>query len=727
MNSVFVKIPCRRFGVSVVLGPPDGLTDVDQFILRSVAAKAETVDALHSVLRLDRRIVADACIDMLRAGLLLIEPETGRIELSPHVLDAMGDPVDPRPGWARQLVGGRPPESRQYQMLQELAGGGVLPATRDGRWQPTSHRAPQNDRLPLVTDIQKPQLMTAVGRSLRRRLEDDINSDNESRRTMAQAISRQRILDVQVVPNDAPGGLDTASDVIVVEMARRPSTDEDRPDLVVVGPRSIPASIRHGIARGLSDLWDRGYARGKDQFFGRLLSTLEAVEVDVSPADESGNPHEAVERFANAVKEAAAVGNDGEALARAHLLIEDAERRAREEVDDAASDSASAELVESTARQHDLLLEALRTARDQVVLTCPWVGRLDVDEGLRDALADAVSRGVRVHVLWGIGRDTPYEEAFGPAARDLVEALSPGHGLGGLFVARRSAAIHAKLVVCDMDWMLVSTANLLNSSRNREECELAFRVRGPMDARGDESEVANSEAVVPGEGRAPVARVLRTALRWTRGLVPDFQIQRLMVEDPVLAQRRALAPSVDLDVPMHAPAATDLGRGVWLRGWEKIEKRLREKLKVAGTVVQPLHDTQHRRALFDAITGARQRLVVSSPYLGTGLLGTALMPHLRTALERGVDVVVMYGKEDSPDVAARRRELSDMGARFISRKVHAKVLVCDGWAAVSSFNFLSFEGYYDNQKRARHEFGVRVFGADMADAVVAALMRAPPV
>ena len=73
----------------------------------------------------------------------------------------------------------------------------------------------------------------------------------------------------------------------------------------------------------------------------------------------------------------------------------------------------------------------------------------------------------------------------------------------------------------------------------------------------------------------------------------------------------------------------------------------------------------------------------------------------------------------SPSPCLRRvRQLEQAGVTFLERDVHAKVLVCDDWVIVSSFNFLSFAGYYDMHRRARHELGIRVVGGRFADDIV---------
>lgn len=714
MKSIEISIPCRRFAAQVVLGDAAGLSEFEQFLVRAIALGANSVEAASGCLRLDVSLVLDACIDLLRAGLLEVAPIDGTLALTPAVRDALGDPVRPRENWAAQLEGATVPEAREIMLLQELVGGGVISSRRDGRSLRSSLRAPENEMLPLVRDIQKPQLITAASALLRSRLKEDAASTGP-KRDLAWAVQRRRLVDVRIAMGAAEP--DTARDFIVVEIVRW-RTDEEAPDLRVIGPRSLPGSIRQGIARGLRDLWDRGLAQEKDQFFGRLLKELDAVERDVESNDVGmSDPFLAMEQLDAKIGEAAgAVASTGDDLGRRHTEIEVLARTCRDDIDDALTHRAHPELVTDNARLHDLVTEAVAQAKDQVILTSPWIGRLERDARLGDALVEAVARGVKVHLLWGIDRAKTIAEVLSPAAQQVVEALKPGGGLGGLFISDRAAAIHAKLVICDLDWMLVSTSNVLNNSRDRTEFELGVLVRG-IDSGSDPQATAE-----PGSARPIIARALRTAVRWSRSVQPDYRMRSLIVDDPVLNGMQALAIPADLDIPLSAPTYPTL----WLNDWRKAAQTLRSKLAGSGPIVQPVPNAQNRWLLLHAIDNARRRLTVSSLTLGDAFVSPTIAGDVVRAARRGVEIVVVHSTVEHDDIGPRRAFLEEAGVRFERRNVHAKAIVCDDWAAISSFNFLSFHGFYDSERRARHEFGVRVIDADFADRVHAAILDAPP-
>lgn len=144
-------------------------------------------------------------------------------------------------------------------------------------------------------------------------------------------------------------------------------------------------------------------------------------------------------------------------------------------------------------------------------------------------------------------------------------------------------------------------------------------------------------------------------------------------------------------------------------------------------MVTPVSDAEHRMLLVKALETARERLVISSRTLGIGVLAKVPVKALQEAVARGVKVTLVYSEEKDPsgEQGQWRAELESAGVRLLVRDIHSKVLVCDDWAVVSSFNFLSFEGYFSNRGRARHELGVRILGQDLADKVAGAVEAAP--
>ncbi|WP_164002146.1 phospholipase D-like domain-containing protein [Pyxidicoccus caerfyrddinensis] len=731
MNTYGVLLPCRRFTVQVQFGPQEGLSPVEQFTLRAVAAGADSMPQLRDVLRLDERVALDLCVDLLRGGFLFVDRLTGRLELAPTVREEMGDPVNPSPDWAQKLASTRPSEPREYALLQELVSGAVFPASRElGRGQ-ARLRAPENERLPLVQDIQKPQLMHAVARAVRNRLMQE-DGGSSAEQNVRMSLQRQRVIDVKVVgngPSASMGGVNVGRELIAVEMSRKGGAedDSDAPALRIIGPSTLPSSIRQSISRGLVALWHQGLARERGQFFPILMERFRDLEEDNAPELATADPVATVHQLVSAASGLETLPAEPEALRAAHERLAELERDASDQVDEAITHAAHAQLVVGARAHHEAVLSALDTAEHQVLLVNPWVRQLEHNESLRNALLGAVTRGVRVHLLWGVSRQARFEDEFGPQARKLLEVLAPREQkTGGLFVAQEPCAVHAKLVVCDLRWALASSANFLNSSAERSEHEIGVRVEAP--GSGEALAPQTGTTWSPTDARPPVIRALRSTVQWARSLIQDYRLQRIIMDDPALEGQRQLIAPVDFGVNLHAPEASALSINIWKGEWQRRARLLQSRIQGAGTLVMPVADVQHRKLLLDALRLATRRVVISSRALGIGVLGVAPASVLEEAVRRNVSVTIFFHDEGEvqEELATRREALARAGVRFLRRRVHSKVLVCDDWAVVTSFNFLSFEGYYDSQRVARHEFGFRIFDPALCDALIDSLESAPP-
>lgn len=228
----------------------------------------------------------------------------------------------------------------------------------------------------------------------------------------------------------------------------------------------------------------------------------------------------------------------------------------------------------------------------------------------------------------------------------------------------------------------------------------------------------------PVDQRPRSARAVLELARRCRALVSDFRLQAVVSDDPLIFGRQSELVPTDIPLALELTDDSPLHRNVMLDAWRRRIDGHRERLETAGSLVIPVADADHRRLLLDALAHARRRVVVSSEELGIGLLGEVPAGAVRRALERGVEVTIYSAKRS----AAHEERLADLeasGARFRTVDLHSKIIVCDDWALVSSFNFLSFEGQYDQDRRVRREIGVRIFDAEVAEQLVVALENAP--
>lgn len=720
MNIIPVAIPCRAFTVSFHLGSGEGLSPVEQFALRAIAAGAQDVTRMREALNLHPRVAVDLCVDLLRAGHIRLDRETGTLSLADNVHQAMGDPASPAQDWAQRLSTARPPESREVTLYQELISGAIFSQPFGGMGGPFKLVAPENERVPEVSDIPKARLMSVVAGALRSRYSRGEAQDklSNAEELMASSILGQRVTDVTVRGESPEEGAheNTRQVRLVIQLRALRGTDPDCPDFQVVGPAALPLSVRRSIASGLRHLWDRGVARSDMQFFQRLPFETDAADVS-QPLSllEPAHQFEAMARLAARLEEAEHLVP--EEASKLHEDLTDSEREASEQVHQALTYATSTKLLVSIAEQDKLILRALNEeAETQVVLVCPWTRRLEREE-LQLAIVNAVSRGVRVHLLWGLEHNR--QEPLPQGIQQLLTLTAPSENrTGGLFVSERPAAVHAKLVICDMRWALVTSWNFLNSEPTRRQHEIGVLVNAPE---------VRLPTVPETDGRPPAPQLVAALLAWVRGLIPDFRLQRVLSDDPTLFGCRPTVAPVNIGREISPPRDTEASRRIWHAEWDRRVQSLRKELEQVRDVATPVSDAEHRMLLVKALESAKERLLISSEVLGVGVLGQVPMRSLREAVRRGVKVTLIFRDERDPtgELGPRRAELESLGVRLLVRDIHAKVLVCDDWAVVSSFNFLSFEGYYGSSGRARHELGVRLLERQMADRLSEAVEAAP--
>ena len=734
MKTIYVRIPCRRFSVRVKLGKSDGLGPFEAFALRAIADGANTVERLADYLGLHCGLVLDACVDLLRAGYIVVHRVDSIIEVTPDVRDTMGDPLAPREGWAARLAPAIPPEVQEYDLLYDLVSGAVFGAGRGLMRPMRALVAPEDTRIPDVTTVPKPVLLVATASLLRRiRGEREAACRRNGRAPSPDWVSRRgaRVLGLMILGAEASSARPVGTPAsIVVEVGRKKGLDgANRPNLVIIGPPELSSSIRRRIASALSGLWDNGVARGKDQFFTRIDERLSAAEalIDDTEAEYLVEPQCPVRDLVAELSRLDDPPNlEPKDALEVHDRLQELERRAAAALDAAEGLRASASLVVGAAAHHAALLDALRRARHQVVLSGPWVGQLQASKDIQDTLIDTVARGVRVHLLWGVSRRSRFEDDFGPTARELVALLAPkGQRMGGVYVAQRPASIHAKFMACDMEWAIVTSCNFLNVGPDRTDLDVGVRLTGLGPAPGaiQDAEGAMVRAWQAIDTRPSTPGGIVLILQWLRGLVADFTLRSTLVVDPAVDGRQVAATAVEIGADVEPPG--DLR--IWRDTFERRAKVLKERLDQVGTVAMPVMDGQHRELFIEGIRGACRRILVSSRNLGVGALGQGAFEALKEARNRGVEVTIVHrGRSEwNAELASSQAELAEAGVRFVERDIHAKILVCDDWAVVTSYNFLSFVGYYDEFRRARHELGLRILDRGLADELAKILLDAP--
>lgn len=128
-----------------------------------------------------------------------------------------------------------------------------------------------------------------------------------------------------------------------------------------------------------------------------------------------------------------------------------------------------------------------------------------------------------------------------------------------------------------------------------------------------------------------------------------------------------------------------------------------EQGKVVGVSV-----FDHPRLLEDAITQARDRLLIMSPWIKKSVVNNAFIAKLEGRVRRGVRVDIAYGfsRHDTkcdPEAVGLLEDLAKSYPESFTfsrlNSTHAKVLIYDNTCVTTSFNWLSFQGARDRTYR----------------------------
>ncbi len=706
-----IRIPCRRFDVSVYFGHREGLSPLEEHVLLAVAVGANTTTMLEAALCVGSRLVLDVCIDLLGGGYLAVDKRQGVLSLVERVRDAIGDPTAPKDGWQNALRSQAPPHPEQYQLFQDLVSGSVFvppPRDQDNRFDAY---APVNPNVCDLREIPKIDLMLALAGVAKPRSavdgEEVVQGD-------------MRVRDVSIVASPLSAGPtgtipDTSAGSIMVEAICQRQNDardggaDSTPVFRVIGPAALPASIRQSMASGLTRLWQDNVGCGKSQFFDKIRYEDPGGEDPEEAA--LTNPTQRLAELKAAVKGIVTEGlTDGAFDA---LVTRDGAMHG--ELALAAKYRVRAVPIVGAPALNDELLRALREAKHQVVVTSPWARRLSNDEALKQALREAVlTRGLDVYLLWGIGQAADRSDAFGPSGWEFVEQLrerARNEGQGAVHVSDYPCACHAKLVACDLSWVVVGSYNYLSGRPDRAALEVGVRVLPDHTAEQGR--------------RPPVSSAVLETLQRIRSWVPDYRIARSLDILPTNFGLEEWVDSFDIG-GIEKPDLTPSGMfdamtklAYWCRGVEERVQDYGKFLDGIQAFAHPLFDAENRLQFMYALGAAQTRLLIASPSMGTALLGDEVVARLCDAAQR-LTVQIVYAKVDD---AARSRfeerkaDLEKAGVRIAQRDIHAKVLVMDEWSITSSFNFLSYHGYFESGQRARHELGMRVRSAPLADAL----------
>jgi phosphatidylserine/phosphatidylglycerophosphate/cardiolipin synthase-like enzyme len=192
---------------------------------------------------------------------------------------------------------------------------------------------------------------------------------------------------------------------------------------------------------------------------------------------------------------------------------------------------------------------------------------------------------------------------------------------------------------------------------------------------------------------------------------PDSDlVQRIQTEAESNEQKESKAVDeiqkvIDKQAALHAKSKDD-------EGIEKLKKQVEdlvaerdsEARKQKSASIRYIDSFEHVSIFKNALTSAKTRLLVVSPWITDRVMDRAKMKLLEERLKAGVDVYIGYGitkrPGDAPDTrgdyainSIRALAKRHKNLRFVKLgNTHAKALVFDDCAAIGSFNWMSFGG-----------------------------------
>ena len=111
----------------------------------------------------------------------------------------------------------------------------------------------------------------------------------------------------------------------------------------------------------------------------------------------------------------------------------------------------------STIEHRPKLLQAIRDAKDRVIIVSPWLSPYVVNHELLDVIANATGKGVEVWIGYGFGEADHREKQ----TLDRLKEIQKKKG-GRKLRLYRIGDSHAKVVICDDKYMITTSFNWLS-------------------------------------------------------------------------------------------------------------------------------------------------------------------------------------------------------------------------------------------------------------------------
>jgi phosphatidylserine/phosphatidylglycerophosphate/cardiolipin synthase-like enzyme len=680
-----ILVPYETFTVNVRFAPSDTLTPLEQLVIRAVHAGAHGIAELDTIFGIGKRPMLRLILDLLNHAFITVNFKAGEIRLTPQIVKAVENNE-------LEKLGGLERVNETVTLMRDRVAGTI------SRLRPRQ-QIQGGQRIPNVLEAATAPDPAQVLQAVRGRLSQRTSRSGRPMHPIEVAMNLEREPD------------DGAQRYLALEVRPEYDAAADYLRINIEQPADLPWEARNRLEQKLTELAN---VDQPEIVFKNLR--------DKALKPEDNSPQAQLDRLQSIVEELET------AIPGTYADWQQRLERAAVEVDGMLG-LQSAGILEGTvivgdAQHVAAIKQMLASAAEQVVIACPFV-RYDAMELYRADVAAALQNGKKVFFLFGIG-DT-FELDVGVSAwMSRLKERHPHH----LFFSRSSARCHAKFVVADAADALLTSYNFLD---RQPAAVLEVGVR--ITARATEGEGAQHRGV---------CRMATDILKIAREIYPEYADAQRLIDSVALFGGAGAA----LPAAAEMPALPESGEResaelqehrtvLWKLEWRRHMVRLRERAETLPTTYSHVRDVAHRKLLFDAIRSAQHRLCIVSDQLSSGVLNLNFREEMVQCVNRGTEVLLVYrrpqagAQEILRSLAAvcgdRLRHIAANGSERAGES-HAKLLICDDWAVVTSFNFLSFPGEYEGAEkhRVRTELGVLIRGSGAVRDLCAMIGNAIP-
>lgn len=693
-----LALPCWTLKLDVLVGPPEGVTPLEDLVARGILAAARgtsvgvspgadhapyraeaTISYLSTLLCVPQRVIMEVVGTLWSKGHLTVDFESGGIHLS--------EPAKAMITSQQSLATGGDLQVREF-LFEPVTGMIASTFYALGRPSETSIRLPLRPGLK-VTDIPPADLVKSVQAALR---------NERQRRGRVNVLSvgfgspalrgPERIvwLEVDVVARRDPENdriqftpSETSGWRLHSQQRLNSYFDQlmaDEPKHPVVQAVLGQAHMEREPPADLDDLFHR---------MRRRLGDLEQIELK-----QVGERHKWLCEWTGQIED--------------HL---ETIRRAEAKVS----------LIIRPEGHAWTVNDLIDSARRQIVLVVP-----DPDPGrmrqFLPSLRRALDSGVQVVFIWGRSSN----ERLNPQVENMLDELHLRTG-ARLLRNPKSARTEACIVIQD-------------------DCRAIVGSHSSLGYHAPESAEV-SILIEPSESGPGVPAAVADLLHWSKKTFSPWALaQRIEQVDAEAPSRASSTEGTSALNPLPASPMSDASTPdvdsaslkLWAAGWRDVYAGLveaRQQLIAKVAAVEVLQDAEHRTALWHGYRDAQYRLVVSDDRMSSRSAGPAVVRNLRERRAAGAAVHLIHPAPPRSDPSLQEFAGLSRGVNPISVRHHrsgGRLIIADNQTVLGSFSPFD-DRHGEGIARRTSLVGVRIryepLAAELADLLGAAKVTEP--